>query len=168
MAVNPIDVVKTRLQTLKKAEGEQQYAGIRDAFQRILQTEGVKAFFKGAMCRVMVIAPLFGKSTSANFEAQLRLTFVTFLSPFSAHQASHKQYTTLASPSTASTSWASKSPRPMADQRQFLLPTSQQTSNIAVSCKRCVFVCLFGDSSSSSSLSSQFLQHSLPTINSTS
>ncbi len=70
MAVNPIDVVKTRLQTLKKAEGEQQYAGIRDAFQRILQTEGVKAFFKGAMCRVMVIAPLFGKSTSVNFEAQ--------------------------------------------------------------------------------------------------
>lgn len=60
VAVNPIDVVKTRLQTLKKAEGEQQYAGIRDAFQRILQTEGVKAFFKGAMCRVMVIAPLFG------------------------------------------------------------------------------------------------------------
>lgn len=60
VAVNPIDVVKTRLQTLKRAEGEQHYGGIRDAFQRIWQTEGVRAFFKGAMCRMMVIAPLFG------------------------------------------------------------------------------------------------------------
>ena len=60
MAVNPIDVVKTRLQTLKRAEGEQHYTGVRDAFTRIWQNEGIKAFFKGAMCRVMVIAPLFG------------------------------------------------------------------------------------------------------------
>lgn len=61
VAVNPIDVVKTRLQTLKRAEGEQHYSGIRDAFVRILRDEGIKAFFKGAMCRVMVIAPLFGE-----------------------------------------------------------------------------------------------------------
>ena len=61
VAVNPIDVVKTRLQTLKRAEGEQHYTGIRDAFQRIWQAEGIQAFFKGAMCRVMVIAPLFGE-----------------------------------------------------------------------------------------------------------
>lgn len=60
VAVNPIDVVKTRLQTLKRAEGEQHYSGIRDAFLRIYRDEGIKAFFKGAMCRVMVIAPLFG------------------------------------------------------------------------------------------------------------
>lgn len=62
-AVNPIDVVKTRLQTLKRAEGEQHYTGIRDAFLRIFKDEGIQAFFKGAMCRVMVIAPLFGELT---------------------------------------------------------------------------------------------------------
>lgn len=61
-AVNPIDVVKTRLQTLKRAEGEQHYSGIRDAFGRIFRDEGIPAFFKGAGCRVMVIAPLFGES----------------------------------------------------------------------------------------------------------
>ncbi|KAJ6219873.1 hypothetical protein RDWZM_005685 [Blomia tropicalis] len=60
LAVNPIDVVKTRLQTLKRAEGEQHYSGVRDAFFRIFRDEGYKAFFKGAMCRMMVIAPLFG------------------------------------------------------------------------------------------------------------
>jgi len=61
VAVNPIDVVKTRLQTLKRAEGEQHYFGIRHAFIRIYQDEGIKAFFKGALCRMMVIAPLFGE-----------------------------------------------------------------------------------------------------------
>lgn len=65
-SVNPIDVVKTRLQTLKRAQGEQHYSGIREAFVRIFKDEGLKAFFKGAMCRVMVIAPLFGTYTSAH------------------------------------------------------------------------------------------------------
>ncbi|KAF7492431.1 Mitochondrial glutamate carrier 1 [Sarcoptes scabiei] len=59
-AVNPIDVIKTRLQTLKRAEGEHHYSGISDALVRIFRDEGVPAFFKGAWCRVMVIAPLFG------------------------------------------------------------------------------------------------------------
>ena len=62
VAVNPIDVVKTRLQTLKRAEGEQHYLSIRDAFVRIFRDEGISAFFKGAICRMMVIAPLFGES----------------------------------------------------------------------------------------------------------
>ena len=60
VAVNPLDVIKTRLQTLKRAEGEKHYNGVRDAFSRTLSEEGVRAFFKGAACRVMVIAPLFG------------------------------------------------------------------------------------------------------------
>ncbi|KAH9494349.1 hypothetical protein DERF_015040 [Dermatophagoides farinae] len=45
---------------VKRAEHEQHYSGIRDAFIRIWRDEGIKAFFKGAGCRVMVIAPLFG------------------------------------------------------------------------------------------------------------
>lgn len=59
--VNPIDVVKTRLQTLKRADGEKHYSGVIDATKQIYREEGIKAFFKGAMCRVMVIAPLFGQ-----------------------------------------------------------------------------------------------------------
>lgn len=36
------------------------YKGIGDAFVRISREEGWRAFFKGAGCRVLVIAPLFG------------------------------------------------------------------------------------------------------------
>ncbi|XP_052810720.1 mitochondrial glutamate carrier 1-like [Mya arenaria] len=59
-SVNPFDVVKTRLQTLHKGKGELEYQGIADCFRKIYTNEGPKAFFKGALCRVLVIAPLFG------------------------------------------------------------------------------------------------------------
>ncbi|RWS27689.1 mitochondrial glutamate carrier 1-like protein [Leptotrombidium deliense] len=59
-AVNPFDVVKTRLQVLKRAKGETTYNGILDAFVKIMKNEGITAFFKGAGCRMIVIAPLFG------------------------------------------------------------------------------------------------------------
>ena len=38
----------------------QRYHGIGDAVARIVREEGWQAFFKGASCRVLVIAPLFG------------------------------------------------------------------------------------------------------------
>lgn len=60
LVVNPFDVVKTRLQLLKKAEGEATYNGISDAIIKILRNEGPTAFFKGGACRMIVIAPLFG------------------------------------------------------------------------------------------------------------
>lgn len=60
LIVNPFDVMKTRLQAIKKAEGEMSYLGISDAFVKILKYEGPKAFFKGGACRMIVIAPLFG------------------------------------------------------------------------------------------------------------
>ncbi|XP_043202300.1 mitochondrial glutamate carrier 1-like isoform X2 [Amphibalanus amphitrite] len=60
LAVNPFDVVKTRLQVIKKGEGEAAYKGIADAFLNIMKNEGPKAFFKGGACRMIVIAPLFG------------------------------------------------------------------------------------------------------------
>jgi len=59
-AVNPADVVKTRLQLLNKGAGDETYNGIVDAFRKILRNEGPTAFFKGALCRMIVIAPLFG------------------------------------------------------------------------------------------------------------
>ena len=58
--VNPADVIKTRLQLLNKGVGEESYNGIVDAFKKILKNEGPRAFFKGAMVRMIVIAPLFG------------------------------------------------------------------------------------------------------------
>jgi len=59
-AVNPADVVKTRLQLLNKGAGDETYSGVVDAFRKILKNEGPSAFFKGALCRMIVIAPLFG------------------------------------------------------------------------------------------------------------
>merc|ERR1711892_315936 len=59
-AVNPADVVKTRLQLLNKGAGDETYNGVLDAFRKILKNEGPSAFFKGAGCRMLVIAPLFG------------------------------------------------------------------------------------------------------------
>ncbi|VDL59417.1 unnamed protein product [Hymenolepis diminuta] len=58
--VTPMDVVKTRLQTLSHLQSETQFTGIADCFRRTFQQEGMKALFKGAGCRVLVMAPLFG------------------------------------------------------------------------------------------------------------
>ncbi|XP_059916866.1 mitochondrial glutamate carrier 1 [Gadus macrocephalus] len=60
VAVTPLDVIKTRLQTLQKGEGEDSYRGILDCIRRIISREGPSAFLKGATCRALVIAPLFG------------------------------------------------------------------------------------------------------------
>ncbi|XP_071943386.1 mitochondrial glutamate carrier 1-like isoform X2 [Antedon mediterranea] len=60
ISVNPIDVIKTRLQLIKQAKGEQCYTGIVDCAMKIYKNEGLSAFFKGASCRMLVIAPLFG------------------------------------------------------------------------------------------------------------
>ena len=58
--VNPADVVKTRLQLINKGATDQTYNGIADAFTKIFKQEGIRAFFKGGLCRMIVIAPLFG------------------------------------------------------------------------------------------------------------
>ncbi|CAH2276445.1 mitochondrial glutamate carrier 2 [Pelobates cultripes] len=53
-------VLKTRIQTLKKGLGEDVYNGIVDCARKIWINEGPSAFMKGAVCRALVIAPLFG------------------------------------------------------------------------------------------------------------
>lgn len=60
VAVNPADVVKTRLQSIKLAANEERYSGLMEAFSKIYRKEGPGAFIKGAGCRIMYIAPLFG------------------------------------------------------------------------------------------------------------
>ncbi|XP_076166651.1 mitochondrial glutamate carrier 1 [Ptiloglossa arizonensis] len=58
--VNPFDVIKTRLQVIKKAPGEPTYNGVFDCISKTMRNEGLTAFFKGGACRMIVIAPLFG------------------------------------------------------------------------------------------------------------
>lgn len=58
--VTPVDVIKTRLQVLHRMEGEPTYNGWLDAATKIYKNEGVSAFFKGAVTRMIVVAPLFG------------------------------------------------------------------------------------------------------------
>ncbi|XP_064156213.1 mitochondrial glutamate carrier 1-like isoform X1 [Anguilla rostrata] len=60
VAVNPCDVVKTRLQSLSKGVNEESYNGVVDCVSKIMRKEGPSAFLKGAGCRALVIAPLFG------------------------------------------------------------------------------------------------------------
>ncbi|XP_063071782.1 solute carrier family 25 member 55a [Engraulis encrasicolus] len=60
VAVNPCDVVKTRLQSLSRGSNEESYKGVVDCVSKIMQREGPSAFLKGAGCRALVIAPLFG------------------------------------------------------------------------------------------------------------
>ncbi|XP_034027491.1 mitochondrial glutamate carrier 1-like [Thalassophryne amazonica] len=60
VAVTPCDVVKTRLQSLKTGANEETYTGVMDCIRNILRKEGPGAFLKGASCRALVIAPLFG------------------------------------------------------------------------------------------------------------
>uniref|UniRef100_A0A8D0G8Q8 Solute carrier family 25 member 22 n=1 Tax=Sphenodon punctatus TaxID=8508 RepID=A0A8D0G8Q8_SPHPU len=60
VAVNPCDVIKTRLQSLQRGVNEDTYSGIVDCAKTIWRKEGPMAFLKGAYCRALVIAPLFG------------------------------------------------------------------------------------------------------------
>ncbi|XP_026882475.2 solute carrier family 25 member 55b isoform X1 [Electrophorus electricus] len=60
VAVSPCDVVKTRLQSLSKSASEEMYSGVMDCFSKIVRKEGPAALLKGAGCRALVIAPLFG------------------------------------------------------------------------------------------------------------
>ncbi|XP_062051401.1 mitochondrial glutamate carrier 2 [Lepus europaeus] len=67
VAVTPLDVLKTRIQTLKKGQGEDVYSGLTDCARKLWIQEGPPAFLKGAGCRALVIAPLFGIAQGVYF-----------------------------------------------------------------------------------------------------
>ncbi|XP_029455708.1 mitochondrial glutamate carrier 2 [Rhinatrema bivittatum] len=67
VAVTPLDVLKTRIQTLEKGVGEDTYTGMIDCARKIWTKEGPRAFMKGAGCRALVIAPLFGIAQAVYF-----------------------------------------------------------------------------------------------------
>jgi len=64
LLTNPMDLVKTRLQ-VASLPGKEMYTGISDCIQKVYQTEGLAAFFKGSFPRVCRIAPQFGISLFA-------------------------------------------------------------------------------------------------------
>ena len=63
----PMDVVKTRMQTLTKGAGEETYNGMGEAYYKILKAEGVPALFKGLVGRSMIVGPIFGISQMVYF-----------------------------------------------------------------------------------------------------
>ncbi|XP_004837662.1 mitochondrial glutamate carrier 2 isoform X1 [Heterocephalus glaber] len=67
VAVTPLDVLKTRIQTLKKGLGEDSYSGTADCARKLWTREGPAALMKGAGCRALVIAPLFGIAQGVYF-----------------------------------------------------------------------------------------------------
>lgn len=67
VTVTPCDVIKTRLQVIPSEQGAPQYLGIKDCAKKIYQHEGLSSFFKGAVPRMMVIAPLFGIAQAVYF-----------------------------------------------------------------------------------------------------
>ena len=61
LAVTPLDVVKTRLQVIRRGHtSEAAYNGIVDCIWKTYHNEGLRAFYIGAVPRMIVIAPLFG------------------------------------------------------------------------------------------------------------
>ncbi|KAG7346243.1 mitochondrial carrier protein [Nitzschia inconspicua] len=61
-ACYPLDLVRTRLTT--QLEGHEHYRGIRDAFRKIYQTEGLLGFYSGIAPTMLVAVPNFAISYS--------------------------------------------------------------------------------------------------------
>lgn len=61
-ACYPLDLVRTRLTT--EFEGQEHYRGIRDAFQKIYQAEGIRGFYSGIGPTLGVAVPNFAISYS--------------------------------------------------------------------------------------------------------
>uniref|UniRef100_H2YNX6 Mitochondrial carrier protein n=1 Tax=Ciona savignyi TaxID=51511 RepID=H2YNX6_CIOSA len=61
VAVNPMDVVKTRLQSMHYSR---KYNGVVDCVRTIYKEEGLKSFYRGSTPRCFAIAPLFGIAQS--------------------------------------------------------------------------------------------------------
>lgn len=61
-ACYPLDLVRTRLTT--ELEGHEHYRGIRDAFRKIYQTEGIRGFYSGIGPTLGVAVPNFAISYS--------------------------------------------------------------------------------------------------------
>lgn len=66
-SVTPFDVIKTRIQYIQKESNAVKYDGIVDCAKKTLKNDSFRAFFRGALARVAVIAPLFGIAQTVYF-----------------------------------------------------------------------------------------------------
>lgn len=55
-----MDVIKTRLQFIDKNHNSPLYNNLKDCIFKTYKNDGIKAFFRGSVPRMIVIAPLFG------------------------------------------------------------------------------------------------------------
>ncbi|CAH0596359.1 unnamed protein product [Chrysodeixis includens] len=60
LLATPLDVIKTRMQTIKKGKHERYCGSILGCAKQIWVHEGPTAFFKGGLCRISVFTPLYG------------------------------------------------------------------------------------------------------------
>lgn len=72
----PMDVIKTRLQ-VEDTHQKDRYKNILDAITRIFREEGIRAFGKGMVARILWIAPGTG-ITIASCNLNLTLTLLNF------------------------------------------------------------------------------------------
>ena len=87
-STTPFDVIKTRLQVEARA-GQTQYRGIAHCAKTILKEEGVSAFFKGTLPRILRSSPQFGVTLLA-YEGLHR-----FISPEHSKQEEQQQLKSL-------------------------------------------------------------------------
>ena len=74
--VTPIDMIKTRLQVIRRP-GQATYNGIFDCAHKIYTQEGMKAFWKGGVANKLRSSPQFGL-TLVTYELIQRIFFVDF------------------------------------------------------------------------------------------
>ena len=74
--VTPIDLIKTRLQVVRRP-GQAQYNGIVDCAYKIYHQEGVKAFWKGSVANKLRSSPQFGITLVA-YELIQRVLYIDF------------------------------------------------------------------------------------------
>ena len=63
----PLDVVKTRIQTLKKGKGEESYRGVGEAICKIVRSEGLVGLLRGMVSRSLITGSMFGISQMVYF-----------------------------------------------------------------------------------------------------
>eukprot|EP00285_Hemiselmis_virescens_P006820 CAMPEP_0173386044 /NCGR_PEP_ID=MMETSP1356-20130122/8639_1 /TAXON_ID=77927 ORGANISM="Hemiselmis virescens, Strain PCC157" /NCGR_SAMPLE_ID=MMETSP1356 /ASSEMBLY_ACC=CAM_ASM_000847 /LENGTH=191 /DNA_ID=CAMNT_0014342111 /DNA_START=10 /DNA_END=585 /DNA_ORIENTATION=+ len=54
---NPLDVIKTRLQTQQRPDGKPEFSGPVDCIRKLIQRDGYRGFLKGMTARVIYQAP---------------------------------------------------------------------------------------------------------------
>lgn len=77
----PMDTVKTRLVTQLNYPDMVPYKGINDCFRRVLKEEGIGAFYRGLVPRLLSVVPMIGIQFGV-YEVRQLVTIPRFSSHF--------------------------------------------------------------------------------------